>query len=280
MSLTSPDGKRITIRPVDHADLDRAVLRCWPDRQTLDRLFATQGTIGMAAWESGQCVAQLHCYQALLPKGGNPLWPEHNNWLPGWASGHLARLGIRGPAWCHACCHVGRTLKTFCSEILGRFLLPQAHTKEWGHAEIIRQLGTQIPNASEELAREVLDDISRESPTIPHEIDGRYFGRGIGTALCRASVSWARDHGYLAVLALGAPEDLFEYDAWSGHVPWTTYVKLGFEMAAFEPTDGELPAWAQGSSPPEVMAQVRASLAAGRAPEVVRERLMVLHLKA
>lgn len=36
--------------------------------------------------------------------------------------------------------------------------------------------------------------------------DSRYFGRGIGTVLCQASMRWAREHGYQAILAPGTPE--------------------------------------------------------------------------
>jgi hypothetical protein len=50
--LTSPDGTTITVPPIEPEELDRIVLRCWPDRETLDRLFAKQGTIGMAAFRA------------------------------------------------------------------------------------------------------------------------------------------------------------------------------------------------------------------------------------
>ena len=41
----------------------------------------------------------------------------------------------------------------------------------------------------------------------------------------------------------------------------------------------EFPGWAQGDSPPEVMAEVRAALTAGRPAHEIRERPMVLHLR-
>ena len=67
LDLTSPDGIPITIRPIEPDELDRIVLRCWPSREALGRLFAGQGTIGLAAWEGDMCVAQLRCYRVSLP---------------------------------------------------------------------------------------------------------------------------------------------------------------------------------------------------------------------
>ena len=55
----------------------------------------------------------------------------------------------------------------------------------------------------------------------------QHQGQGIGTALCRTSVRWAREHGYAAVLATGAPDGLFAYARWPGHMPWTAYARLG-----------------------------------------------------
>jgi len=54
------DGPPITVRALEKSELDGVVLRCWPDRKTLDRLFAEQGTIRMAAWDGDKNVAQLH----------------------------------------------------------------------------------------------------------------------------------------------------------------------------------------------------------------------------
>jgi len=236
MALLSPDGTSITVRPVDPAELDRIVLRCWPDREIIDRLFVQQGTIGMAAWEGDKCVAQLHCYRVILPDGEDDDWPEWSRWD---ISPHEAHLGLVGPVWCHACCHVGRTLETYHREKAG----PSAH------------LGT-----------------------IRDGTDPTYFGRGIGTALSEASVRWAREHNYVAVLARGAPENLFEFAVWSGQLPWTTYARLGFETVAIRGKRTELPEWAKGNSPPEVMAQVRAALRGGRPVQDIRDRLMVLCL--
>jgi GNAT superfamily N-acetyltransferase len=237
ISLISPTGTPISVRPILREELDRVVLRCWPDRDAIERLFTEQGTIGMAAWEGDKNIAQLHCYRVTLPQGRNQNWPKWNRWLPepaSWlAAAAKASLPMNGPAWCHACCHVGRTLETFQKETR-----PES-----------RYTG----------------------------IDERYFSRGIATALCQASIQWAREHDYAAMLAPGAPHDLFEFAVWSGHIPWTTYAKLGFEELSVETEGDDLPAWAQGDSPPEVMAEVRAALAAGRPVQEFRERLMALN---
>jgi GNAT superfamily N-acetyltransferase len=241
MGLTSPEGKPVEVRPIERGELDRVVLRCWPEREVLDRLFEEQGTIGMAAWEGEKCVGQLHCYRIILPEGTG--W--ESKWGANWWSGEVddptdyvftdrlrwgpgkTDLELRGAVWCHACSHVGRTL---------------------------------------------------EAATQSDDPDPRYFGRGIGTALCRASVAWAREHGYVAVLARGVPEGLREFAVWAGALPWTTYARLGFREVDPVGEGDELPLWAQGDCPPEVMEEVRAALAAGRPAREFHERLMVLEL--
>ena len=44
--------------------------------------------------------------------------------------------------------------------------------------------------------------------------DRSYFGRGIGTAMCRESIRWAREHSYAAVLAQGGTKAVPEYNVW------------------------------------------------------------------
>jgi len=291
MALTSPNGTPITVRPIAPGELDRVVLRCWPDRAAIDRLFAEQGTIGMAAWEGGVCVAQLHCYRVMLPGGVNKYWPEEsgNNWWSGrkvhtewldWGPG-MPGLPVDGPAWCHACCHVGRTLEIFRREIR-RLVLSLAEENGWDAARILGALRRlYVYEVSLKDVDAVLREADRSGSTEPlsGDPDPRYLGRGIGTALCEASVQWARDHGYAAVLAPGAPDGLFEFAAWSGHLPWTAYTKIGFRVASGPRQGDGLSNWAQGDSPPEVMAQVQSALAAGRPPHEFRERLMMLTLK-
>jgi GNAT superfamily N-acetyltransferase len=106
--------------------------------------------------------------------------------------------------------------------------------------------------------------------------DPAYFGRGIGTALCRASVEWAREHGYCAVLAQGGPKAVPAYNVWMGCLPWTTYDRLGFTCEAQEEDARELPWWAKGETSPEAMKQVQHALDAGTPLSEICTRLMVL----
>jgi GNAT superfamily N-acetyltransferase len=244
MALVSPDDIPITIRPIQIDEIDRIPLRCWPmDRGALLRLFESQGTLGMAAWEEDRCVAQLHCYRIVLPDQDNPDWPSWNHWWrPDWwrrMTGSV-NLELSGPTWCHACCHVGRTLESFRQEI------------------------------------EV--NASPAAPDIRKGADPRYFGRGIGTALCRASMRWAWDHNYTTVLALGAPSGLFEFAVAAGHLPWTTYTRLGFEPFGMISDAAHLPQWARGHGPEEVKDAIQAAMAAGRPLQDFYERLMVMNL--
>lgn len=291
MALTSPNGTPVTVRPIVPGELDRVVLRCWPDRAAIDHLFTEQGTIGMAAWEGDVCVAQLHCYRVMLPDGVNKYWPEEsgNNWWsgrkvhtewPAWGPG-MPGLAVDGPAWCHACCHVGRTIEIFRRETR-RLVMSLFEENGRDAARILSALRKMyVEHVSLENVEDILTEIGRSGATeLPSgDPDPRYLGRGIGTALCKASVRWAREHGYAAVLAPGAPEGLFEFAAWSGHLPWTRYAKLGFAVIGAEGADDNLPNWAKGDSPPEVMDQVNAALAAGRSRREIRERLMFLDLK-
>ena len=107
--------------------------------------------------------------------------------------------------------------------------------------------------------------------------DRRYFGRGIGTALCRASMRWAQRQDYRAILAPGTPDGLFSFSVWAGGLPWTTYQKLGFSDASLDVGD-DLPDWAKRAAPAEVLDAVKAELAVGRPPRDFHGRLMVLGL--
>ncbi len=291
MNPTSPTGTPVTIRPISPRELDRVVLRCWPDNGTIERLFASQGTIGMAAWEGDTCVAQLHCYRVMLPDGINDDWVDYGgNWWSGravhvewntWGPG-MKGLSVTGPAWMHACCHVGRTLET-CRRELHNLALNLASENDWDPARTLGVMkGLGVHRVDLEMVKDIIVQARRPGGDQMQngDPDPRYFGLGIGTALCRASVNWARENGYAAVLAPGAPDGLFEFAAWSGHLPWTTYEKMGFQVVVTGDEQVELPDWACGDSPPEVMAQVKAALAEGRPPREFHERLMVLDLKS
>jgi hypothetical protein len=109
--------------------------------------------------------------------------------------------------------------------------------------------------------------------------DSRYFNRGIGTALCQASMRWAQEHDYQAILAPGTPDGLFAFSVWAGGLPWTTYRKLGFSEVPLDVGD-DLPGWVKGNPPLQVMAEVKAALAAGRSNRDFHSRLMVLRLNS
>lgn len=119
---------------------------------------------------------------------------------------------------------------------------------------------------------------SIESFANSDEPESRYFGRGIGTALAQASVRWAKEHDYEAVIAPGTPAGLFSFSVLAGGLPWTTYQKLGFTDETFE-TNEDLPEWAKGNAPSEVMKEVEVALATGRPKRELHSKLMVLRLK-
>ena len=271
----SPNGRPITIRPITAEELDRVVLRCWPDRATLERLFAAQSTIGFAAWHGSRCVAELHGYRVQLPGGTNEHWPPWNNWWSDDVRQVVAHLS--GPAWCHACIHVGRTLKSAHQETLG-LVYRFARQHEW---DVDRARSALNALDGVDLGRNqiaaLIQELQASGQMQFQDIETRYQGRGIGTALCRGSIQWAREHGYAWVLAMGAPKGLYAYAQFSGRLPWTTYARLGFQPLPLPSRDG-LPAWTQGPAPPEVVAEAPVALQTVRPPAPLHERLMVLNL--
>ncbi len=133
---TSPSGNPIIVRPIRRSELGQVVIRCLPDGGKIESLFKTQGTVGLAAWDDQTCVGLLHGYSLDLPGEMNTNWPEWSQ--PWWLSSVLGGTPpLTGCVWCHACCHVGRTL---------------------------------------------------EASAVSDNPDPKYFGRGIGTALCKASI--------------------------------------------------------------------------------------------
>lgn len=104
------------------------------------------------------------------------------------------------------------------------------------------------------------------------ELDRQYMGRGIGTRMLMAAVEWAIGGDYVAVVAPGAPPVLPSYAEWSGHMPRSTYEKLGF--AAFA-TESDIPEWVYGNTPPEVAFQIRCHVDRGGKLRDLCESLMV-----
>jgi GNAT superfamily N-acetyltransferase len=106
--------------------------------------------------------------------------------------------------------------------------------------------------------------------------DPKYFGRGIGTALLKASVKWAREHDYAGIIAHGGTKVAPAYNVWMGCLPWTTYSSMGFQCVAMEEDGKQLPWWTKNEEQPELMAQVREAIAAGRGYDELCARLMIL----
>lgn len=119
---------------------------------------------------------------------------------------------------------------------------------------------------------------SIESFARSDDLDSHYLSRGIGTALAQASIRWAQEHDYEAIVAPGTPDGLFAFSVAAGALPWTTYRKLGFSDETLDVGD-DLPDWAKGNAPSEVMEEVKAALAAGRPKQEFHSRLMVLRLR-
>ncbi|UCH42423.1 MAG: GNAT family N-acetyltransferase [Dehalococcoidales bacterium] len=268
----------ITIRPITADEIDRVPLRCWPDREAIARLFTRQGTIGMGAWEQEKCVAQLHGYRITEPDDLWEIWPDWNR--PHWAEKvRTGEFHLPTPAWCHACFHVGRTRDTHHDELLQRVLW-LAYQSDWDidrtYTDISKLDGVFLSRTEvEQMIKELQESGRRSFVTEAPE----YRSQGIGTALCQESVRWARDHDFAVVVGSGAPDGLFEFAVWAGNLPWTSYSNIGFEPVPVESTGAELPGWAQGNSPPQVMAAVRTALAGGRPTHEFHERPMVLKLK-
>lgn len=273
-----PHHTDITIHPITADEIDRVPLRCWPDREAIAKLFTRQGTIGMAAWEQGKCVAQLHGYRIVEP---SDLWEIIPDWNRPWWSEKVrtGKFHLQTPAWCHACFHVGRTKETHHDELLQRVLW-LAHQAEWDidrtYTDINNLDGVFLSKTEVEQMVKELQESGRRSFTTEAP---QYRSQGIGTALCKESIRWASDHDCAVVVGNGAPDDLFEFAVWSGNLPWTSYSKLGFESVAVEIEDAELPEWAQGNSPPQVMTAVRMALVSGRPSHEFHERLMMLKLR-
>lgn len=285
VKVSAPDlaaDKTVTVRPIERTELDRVVLRCWPHRDVIHRLFDKQGTIGFAAWEDGRCVAEHIGYRLERPDQPNEDWPFWNNWWrpQDWKkSTREAVMDLPGPIWCHACFHVGRTLKSNHQEMLSA-IRTRALKHNWDPKKVCDALNAQagVWVKLEHVAaaiRELQESGQREFQTI----ERKYHRRRIGTALCAETVRWAREHGYRSVLASAMPADLPAKMHLSGGLPWTTFAKLGYRDLGYRNDETKLPAWVEMEGmPPSVMDAVRSALAAGRKSEEFHHRLMVVDM--
>ena len=258
----------ITVRPITPDDIDRVPLRCWPNSDTIAKLFSLQGTIGMAAWEGDRCVAQLHCYRINCPDNLVSDWPRWNR--PWWVeSVQTGKVQLQFPAWCHACFHVGRTLQTDHEEFLAlvqRF----AQETEWDIDSIYEKLNSldavylsrdQVDRAVRELCTSKREGFNTEAP--------EYRGHGIGTAMCRESIRWAKNHDYAVVVGTGVPNGIPEAADHAGALPWTTYARVGFRNKRLQ--------LVKDDHPPVRQAKERA-LKLGRSEEDICHRMMVLDI--
>jgi len=279
MSSTPPNRTPIRINPILREELDRVVLRCWPEREAIDRLFGVQGTIGMAAWDGDRCVGQLHSYRVALPSVEADDRPECKDW---WlAAASEVEFPLAGPAWCLTCYHVGRTLDAFCVEMLDKEVFPVVGNT-WDEPRILGELKKHVPNLDEQAVSRILQERRAgvdHGETFWGGCEQAYFGQGIGAALCEAAVRWARENDYVAVLAPAPPAGLIEYARWSGHLPQTTYARLGFTATVVPPEEGDA-GWTRGEIHEPIASEVREALASGRQADELLERLMVLDLRS
>jgi len=259
----------IAVRPIAPDEIDRVPLRCWPDREAIAELFARQETIGMAAWDGARCVAQLHCYRIEHADDILSTWPKWNR--PWWTEGvHAGEVQLRLPAWCHACCHVGRTLETLREELLS-LARRLADREEWNVDRVHTGLNSFDAVF---LSRDEVEDMVRELRVSKRQSFNTeapdYRGHGIGTAMCQESIRWAKDHGCATVAAGSVPSGIPEAAAHAGALPWTTYARLGFHTKLMKLVDTDHPPVRQAKE---------AVLAAGRPKEDICNRMMVLDVE-
>ncbi len=284
MSITAPRGDSIDVRPVTPDEWDRITERCWPtEPHAIDALFELQDTIGMAAWHGDRCVAQLHGYRVVLPGQPNPHWPSWTNPWPDelWQQA-IAPLRDHAPGaiWCHACCHVGRTLDSEANvqrELIYRF----ARQRDWNIDQTLTDLNALDGVVLEQNDVAQVVEAFRDVPKPQFQmIESQYHGRGIATALIEASIAWAKQNNYTAIIARAAPQGLREYAQWAGRPPWTTYAKLGFTTLAGSPEQNsplDIDAW---NVPPHIKDEARAAVSAGQSLNTLRPRIMALPISS
>jgi len=80
------------------------------------------------------------------------------------------------------------------------------------------------------------------------------------------------------VLGPGAPDGVTEFARWYGHLPWTTYAKLGFRSYPVPAKEtGVIPGWANGQVHEPIASEIKNALRTRPVHEIL-ERLMVLDL--
>lgn len=111
------------------------------------------------------------------------------------------------------------------------------------------------------------------------EADAAYSHRGIGSALCGASIQWAREHGYAILLALAGTALIPDFNIWMGCLPWKVYERLGAISIATEEDGTKLPWWST-QCPPAAQEQLQQSLRSGATPRELCARVMAMTLGA
>lgn len=104
--------------------------------------------------------------------------------------------------------------------------------------------------------------------------DPRYYNKGIGKALLTASVRWAEEHGYSAVLGHGGSGILPMYNIWMGSLPWTAYKAVGFDALALEEDGLRLPWWKDMN--PDLVRQINSAMLSGHDLKEICARCMIL----
>jgi len=106
------------------------------------------------------------------------------------------------------------------------------------------------------------------------DADPTLFRRGIGKALCRASLLWAQGNRYAAVLGIAGSNAIPDYNVMMGCLPVKVYEELGFRSLAWECEDNQLPWWTDKFSP-AVAEQVQQVLKNGGSARDVCARAML-----
>ena len=114
-----------------------------------------------------------------------------------------------------------------------------------------------------------------------HHSDATYISKGIGTALLEASIDWAKEHNYAAVVAHGGSKKVSEYNMIMGCLPYTTYERYGFKVVAIEENGQKAPWWTtvgESWDDEKLQAQLKAAYVDNIDFSDIAARLMVLNI--